>query len=75
MEQLECEKIENILGNTQELNKLKKESLIISGVKTKSEKWEKKIQDVIKTYFEHNLQIRILEEEFKSFLISSIALI
>lgn len=65
MEQLECEKIENILGNTQELNKLKKESLIISGVKTKSEKWEKKIQDVIKTYFEHNLQIRILEEEFK----------
>lgn len=65
MNQLEYDKIENILGNVKELDKLKKDSLIISGVKTKSEKWEKKIQDVIKTYFEHNLQIRILEEEFK----------
>jgi hypothetical protein len=64
MEKLEYEKLENILGNAQELDKLKKEALIISGVKTKSDMWEKKIQDVIKTYFEYNLQIRILEEEF-----------
>jgi len=58
--------IDNILCNEKELDNLKKNSLQIPEMEIKSHKWEKKIQDIIKTYFEYNLNIEIIEEEFKN---------
>lgn len=59
-------KIEEILGNPAQLKSLKTDpSFDARGGKSKSFKWEKRIQDVLKVYFEHHLQVSIQEEEFR----------